>query len=122
MSCAMVSMAACGRQASAQVSDCWQMMLQNSSTTFEAIATTAAGHAALCFGTLHDACCWVAALVDNQWTLIVPLPDAGLDWDELEEQARADDREHDFSDEDEEVGRKRKSKGSGAAAGKKARR
>ncbi len=48
---------------------------------------------------------------------------AGLDWDELEEQARADDRERDFSDEDqEEFSRKRKSKGSNGGAGKKARR
>ena len=49
---------------------------------------------------------------------------AGLDWDELEEQARAEDREHNFSEEEEEeFGRKRKSKGGGGGGGgKKARR
>lgn len=49
---------------------------------------------------------------------------AGLDWDELEEQAAAEDREKDFSDEDgEEYARKRKAKGGGGGGGgKKARR
>lgn len=48
----------------------------------------------------------------------------GLDWDELEEQAAAEDREKDFSDEDgEEYARKRKAKGGGGGGGgKKARR
>lgn len=49
----------------------------------------------------------------------------GLDWDELEEQARAEDHEKSFSDEgEEEFARKRKAtKGSGGGGGgKKARR
>lgn len=50
------------------------------------------------------------------------LPAAGLDWDELEQQAAEEDREKNFSDEEQdEYGRKRKAKG-GGGGGKKARR
>ncbi|EFN58683.1 hypothetical protein CHLNCDRAFT_140286 [Chlorella variabilis] len=50
--------------------------------------------------------------------------EAGLDWDELEEQAAAEDRERSFSDDggNEEFARKRKSKGGGGGGGKKPRR
>ena len=46
---------------------------------------------------------------------------AGLDWDELEEQAAQEDREKDYSDEEggEEAGRKRKSAAPPAAKSKK---
>lgn len=47
---------------------------------------------------------------------------AGLDWDQLEEQAAAEDREKDFSDDaDEDYKRKRKTMG-GGGGGKKAKR
>jgi hypothetical protein len=52
---------------------------------------------------------------------------AGLDWDELEEQAAQEDRERHFSDDEREdiALKKRKAKGSGGGgggAGKRARR
>lgn len=48
--------------------------------------------------------------------------EAGMDWDELEEQARRDDKSREFSDDDEETTRKRKHGGSSSGAAKKSRR